>query len=82
MEGITEGVTMSTVSKTMPVAVGGSVSLLDFIYRLPEVIPLLTALYLIVSLLHLLWKWRQEHKESCQKEQVRDEQKSNRNAKP
>ena len=56
------------VSKGAPVAVGGAVTGLNFFgVSLPDLVQILTVIYLSIMIGHLLWKWwveRQEKKRS------------------
>lgn len=59
MELVTEGAVMSSgVEKSAPAVIGGTVSgLTVFGVPIPDFVQLLTAIYLAVMILHLLWKW-------------------------
>lgn len=56
------------VSKGAPVAVGGAVTGLNFFgVSLPDLVQILTVIYLSIMIGHSLWKWwveRQEKKRS------------------
>lgn len=56
------------VSKSAPVAVGGAVTGLNFFgVSLPDLVQILTVIYLSIMIGHSLWKWwveRQEKKRS------------------
>lgn len=56
------------VSKGAPVAVGGAVTGLNFFgVSLPDLVQILTVIYLSIMICHSLWKWwveRQEKKRS------------------
>ncbi len=62
LEQAAEGVVMtSSIAKGAPVAAGGIVSGLDFFgYSVPDLVPFLTAIYLVIMILHMLWKWGAE----------------------
>ena len=68
-EAAVEGAAMSAgVSKGAPVAVGGAVTGLNFFgVSLPDLVQILTVIYLSIMIGHSLWKWwveRQEKKRS------------------
>ena len=68
-EAAVEGAAMSAgVSKSAPVAVGGAVTGLNFFgVSLPDLVQILTVIYLSIMIGHSLWKWwveRQEKKRS------------------
>lgn len=70
-ETIVEGAIMSSgIAKTAPVGVGVTVSGLSiFGVPLPDLVPLLTCIYLVVMLLHTGWKWWTEWKAQRRKDQ-------------
>lgn len=52
------------VSKGAPVAVGGAVTGLNFFgVSLPDLVQILTVIYLSIMIGHSLWKWRVERQE-------------------
>ncbi len=59
-----EGAVMSSgFAKGAPVAVGGAVSGLSFFgVPVPDLVPLLTCIYLALMILHQAWKWWAEWK--------------------
>jgi hypothetical protein len=51
----------ATMAKTAPVAAGGTVSVLSIAgVGLPDIVYVLTALSLVVSIAYKLWAWRKE----------------------
>ena len=74
LETAAEGVAMtSTFAKSAPVAAGGIVSGLNFFgYSVPDLVPVLTAIYLVVMILHMIWKWAVEWRELHHKELSRE----------
>lgn len=69
-EAVVEGAVMSSsVAKSAPVAVGGAVSGLTFFgVPVPDLVPVLTCLYLVVMTLHTAWKWWVEWRTNRKKE--------------
>lgn len=69
-EAVVEGAVMSSsVAKSAPVAVGGAVSGLTFFgVPVPDLVPVLTCLYLVVMTLHIAWKWWVEWQTNRKKE--------------
>ena len=66
-EAVVEGAVVSSgLSKGAPVAVGGAVTGLNlFGFSLPDIVQILTVIYLSIMICHSLWKWwieRQERK--------------------
>lgn len=63
-EAVVEGAIMSSgLSKAAPVGVGVTVSgLTIFGVSLPDIVPLLTCIYLVVMILHTGWRWWAEWK--------------------
>lgn len=70
VEQAVEGAVMSSsVAKSAPVAVGGAVSGLTFFgVPVPDLVPVLTCLYLVVMTLHTAWKWWVEWRTNRKKE--------------
>ncbi len=70
LEQAAEGVVMTSgLAKSAPVAAGGIVSGLDFFgFSVPDLVPFLTAIYLVVMILHMIWKWWVEWREQKRKE--------------
>ena len=58
-EQVAEGAVMSSgLAKSAPVAVGGAVSGLTFFgVPVPDLVPVLTCVYLAVMIAHTAWKW-------------------------
>lgn len=49
------------IAKSAPVAVGGAVSGLNFFgFSVPDLVPVLTCIYLAVTIAHTAWKWYAE----------------------
>lgn len=63
-EAVVEGAIMSSgLAKSAPIGVGVTVSgLTIFGVSLPDFVPLLTCIYLVVMILHTAWKWWAEWK--------------------
>ena len=59
VEQAVEGAVMSSgLAKSAPVAVGGAVSGLTFFgVPVPDLVPVLTCVYLAVMIMHTAWKW-------------------------
>jgi len=61
MKDVAEGL---GVSKTAPVVVGGSVSAFTiFGHALPDIVQIITIIYLSFSIGKLLWEWSTEYKD-------------------
>lgn len=69
-EVVAEGAVVSgSVAKSAPVAVGGAVSSLNFFgISVPDLVPVLTCVYLVVMTLHTGWKWYAEWRAAKQPE--------------
>ena len=76
IEQTAEGIAMTAgFTKSAPVAAGGIVSSLNFFgVSVPDLVPFLTAIYLVVMILHSLWKWLQEwrHERKIEREQLNE----------
>lgn len=61
-EIVTEGAVMTSgFAKSAPVGVGAAVSGLTFFgVPVPDIVPVLTCIYLLVMIGHTLWKWVSE----------------------
>ncbi len=59
VEMAVEGAAMgTTITKSAPVAIGGAVSGLTFFgVPVPDLVPVLTCVYLVVMIGHTAWKW-------------------------
>lgn len=70
VEQAVEGAVMSSgLAKSAPVAVGGAVSGLTFFgVPIPDLVPVLTCVYLAVMILHTAWKWWVEWRTNRKKE--------------
>lgn len=71
VETAVEGAVMTTsgVAKSAPVAVGGVVSGLNvFGVPVPDLVPVLTCIYLAVMIAHTAWKWWVEWRTNRKKE--------------
>ena len=64
-EAVVEGAMSSAgLSKGAPIAVGGTVTGLNFFgVSLPDLVQILTLIYLSIMIGHSLWKWWVERKE-------------------
>lgn len=69
-EQVAEGAVMSSgLAKSAPVAVGGAVSGLTFFgVPVPDLVPVLTCVYLAVMIAHTAWKWWVEWRTNRKKE--------------
>lgn len=70
LEQVAEGAVMSSgLAKSAPVAVGGAVSGLTFFgVPVPDLVPVLTCVYLAVMIAHTAWKWWVEWRTNRKKE--------------
>lgn len=75
VEQAVEGAVMSSgLAKSAPVAVGGAVSGLTFFgVPVPDLVPVLTCVYLAVMIMHTAWKWWVEWRTNRKKECVEDD---------
>ena len=74
VEQAVEGAVMSGFAKSAPVAVGGAVSGLTFFgVPVPDLVPVLTCVYLAVMIMHTAWKWWVEWRTNRKKEGVEDD---------
>lgn len=75
VEQAVEGAVMTSgLAKSAPVAVGGAVSGLSFFgVPVPDLVPVLTCIYLAVMILHTAWKWWVEWRTNRKKEGVEDD---------
>lgn len=71
VEQAVEGAVMTSgLAKSAPVAVGGAVSGLSFFgVPVPDLVPVLTCIYLAVMILHTAWKWWVEFRTNRKKEE-------------
>lgn len=69
-EVVAEGAAVSGgIAKSAPVAVGGAVSGLNFFgFSVPDLVPVLTCIYLAVTIAHTAWKWGVEWRMARRKE--------------
>lgn len=74
-EAVVEGAVMTSgIGKSAPVVVGGAVSGMSiFGVSLPDFVPLLTCVYLIVMIGHTGWKWFTEWKIRKKQEESEEE---------
>lgn len=75
LEQVAEGAVMSSgLAKSAPVAVGGAVSGLTFFgVPVPDLVPVLTCVYLDVMIAHTAWKWWVEWRTNRKKENGDDD---------
>ena len=75
VEQAVEGAVMSSgLAKSGPVAGGGAVSGLTFFgVPVPDLVPVLTCVYLAVMIMHTAWKWWVEWRTNRKKEGVEDD---------
>lgn len=68
---VAEGAVMSSgLSKTTPVAVGGAVSgLTIFGVPIPDFVPVLTCIYMVVMICHSAWKFWHDWRKARQEEE-------------
>ncbi len=63
----------ATMTKTAPAVAGGTVSVLTIAgYSFPDIVYVLTALSLVVSIAYKLWSWRKEVLEDARKEEHKE----------
>ena len=62
IETVVEGAAMSSgIAKSAPIAVGGAVSGINFFgIPIPDLVPVMTCIYLAVMVGHTAWKWYTE----------------------
>lgn len=67
------------IAKSAPVAIGGTVSGLDFFgISVPDLVLVLTCIYLAVTIAHTAWKWcvewRMSQKKGCEVRVIADDE--------
>ena len=71
IEQVTEGAMLTSAAKSGAVAAGGLVSGMEFFgYKLPDLVQLLTAIYLVIMIIHCVWKWYTEWRDEQRKEEA------------